>query len=182
MKQFNGDLKVKLWTFISGLGAVKMCVRGWFQGFVAVQRDLLSSGISCSNLLVPSSRVKKSFKMGPIGCPKTSVRISTLCCIVSQKNTYLICVCVVEGTLFTTACHSSLSCARWIQSTSCLYIQDSFYKFVWVTTSKSRNIKRRIIMVMDLGQTQKWDTKFDLKTKICSTDEVCRYEGVLISP
>jgi len=28
---------------------------------------------------------------------------------------------------------------------------------------------------MDLGQTQKWDTKFDLKAKICSTDEVCKY-------
>jgi len=41
--------------------------------------------------------------------------------------------------------------------------------------SKSRNIKRRIIMVMDLGQTQKWDTKFDLKAKTCSTDEVRKY-------
>jgi hypothetical protein len=79
------------------------------------------------------------------------------------------------GTLFTTACHLSLSCARWIQSTSCLYIQDSFYKSVWLTTSKSRNIKRRIIMVMDLGQTQKWDTKFYMKAKICSTDEVRKY-------
>jgi hypothetical protein len=28
---------------------------------------------------------------------------------------------------------------------------------------------------MDLGQTQKWDTKFDLKAKICGTDEVHKY-------
>ena len=30
-------------------------------------------------------------------------------------------------------------------------------------------------MVMDLGQTQKWDTKFDLKAKICDKDEVHKY-------
>ena len=86
---------------------------------------MLSSVTSCSNLLIPSLRVKKSFKMGLTGCPKMSVRNFhfMLQSIPEDYRSYM-CVCVVEGTLlcsqqpvtvrvcggghtimFTTACH-----------------------------------------------------------------------------
>jgi len=50
-----------------------------------------SSPTSGDNLSVPSARVNKSRnpKMGPMGCPYTSV-FSTICRVTTQKSAYLI--------------------------------------------------------------------------------------------
>jgi hypothetical protein len=43
-----------------------------------------------NNQSLPSSRVKKSLEKGSIGCPKTSLRITTTCCVTAQYRAVLI--------------------------------------------------------------------------------------------
>jgi hypothetical protein len=81
-----------------------------FRLLLQCRGDLLSSGVLCSNLSIPSSRVKKSFRMGLIGCPKMSVRNFhfMLRSIPEEYRSYMcVCLCVWWGAHYHV--HNSLS-------------------------------------------------------------------------
>jgi len=83
--------------------------------------DLLSSGILCNNLSIPSSRVNKFFKMGLIGCPKMSVRnFHFMLRSILGEYRYYVCVCVWWGAHYHV--HNSLSLVAILRQVNPVYI------------------------------------------------------------